>query len=49
MPIEIINVDSAKYQELLERGEGHFLDFKSKSVSPAKLDISKNLALLAGS
>ena len=37
MPIEIIDISIEKYTELLHRGEGHFLDFKSKNVTAARL------------
>jgi ATP-dependent DNA helicase RecG len=37
MPIERLVISGRKLDELLERGEGHFLDFKSIDVSPAKL------------
>ena len=34
MPIEIIDLSILKYTELLQRGEVHFLDFKSKGLQP---------------
>lgn len=37
MAIEIVTITPRQFGELLERGEGHFLDFKAKPVSPAKL------------
>jgi len=37
MTIDIITISDEQFSELLERGEGHFLDFKAKAVSPAKL------------
>jgi len=37
MSIDIVEISHSKYAELLTRGEGHFLEFKSKMVSPARL------------
>src|SRR4051794_8442485 len=37
MPIEIVEITDEKFRDLLGRGEGHFLDFKSKRITPAKL------------
>jgi len=37
MPIEVVDVSLDKYLELLRRGEGHFSEFKSTNVSPARL------------
>lgn len=37
MAIEISSISDAQFADLLDRGEGHFLDFKAKEVSPAKL------------
>lgn len=37
MAIEIVAVTDVQFADLLGRGEGHFLDFKAKAVSPAKL------------
>ncbi len=37
MAIEITTISDSQFADLLERGEGHFLDFKAKEVSPAKL------------
>jgi ATP-dependent DNA helicase RecG len=37
MPIDIVNVTNQQMKDLLSRGEGHFLDFKSTRVDPAKL------------
>lgn len=37
MAIEINSISDVQFAELLDRGEGHFLDFKAKEVSPAKL------------
>lgn len=45
MAIDIISITAAQFTEWLERGEGHFLDFKSKEVSPAKL--TKSLSAFA--
>lgn len=36
MAIEVTPITSLQFVELLARGEGHFLDFKSKDLSPAK-------------
>lgn len=38
-------VSSAQLQHLLEKSEGHFLDFKAKEISPAKL--TKSLSAFA--
>jgi ATP-dependent DNA helicase RecG len=45
MPIAAVATDLAKFLTLLERGEGHFLEFKSKSASPARL--TKSLSAFA--
>jgi ATP-dependent DNA helicase RecG len=37
MPIETLAISIQKYTELLQRGEGHFLDFKSRNIAAAKL------------
>ena len=37
MSIEIVKITDTQFAELIRRGEGHFLDFKAKAVSPAKL------------
>jgi ATP-dependent DNA helicase RecG len=37
MAIAIVPITKKQFAELLQRGEGHFLDFKAKAVSPAKL------------
>lgn len=37
MAIEINSISDVQFADLLDRGEGHFLDFKAKEVSPAKL------------
>jgi ATP-dependent DNA helicase RecG len=37
MPVEITTITAAQFAELIARGEGHFLDFKAKAVSPSKL------------
>jgi ATP-dependent DNA helicase RecG len=37
MPIDTVSMTRSQFANLLERGEGHFLDFKAKAVSPAKL------------
>ncbi|PAY06609.1 hypothetical protein CK489_27405 [Bradyrhizobium sp. UFLA03-84] len=45
MAIEITSISTAQFADLLDRGEGHFLDFKAKEVSPAKL--TKSLSAFA--
>lgn len=37
MAITTTAISDAQFADLLSRGEGHFLDFKAKEVSPAKL------------
>jgi ATP-dependent DNA helicase RecG len=37
LAIEITTISDSQFADLLERGEGHLLDFKAKEVSPAKL------------
>lgn len=37
MAIEVVDVAREKFLDLLERGEGHFLEFKSTKVAPARL------------
>lgn len=41
------NISSAEVVEILERNEGHFIDFKSKRITPAKL--SRTVCALANS
>jgi ATP-dependent DNA helicase RecG len=43
--IETTSISDAQFADLLSRGEGHFLDFKAKEVSPAKL--TKSLSAFA--
>lgn len=45
MPIEIHQIDSTKIDSLKERTEGHFIDFKSTRIKPAKL--TKTIAAFA--
>jgi ATP-dependent DNA helicase RecG len=45
LAIEITGISDAQFAELLARGESHFLDFKAKEVSPAKL--TKSLSAFA--
>jgi ATP-dependent DNA helicase RecG len=45
VPIEIATISPKQFAELIERDEGHFLDFKAKAVSPAKL--TKSLSAFA--
>jgi ATP-dependent DNA helicase RecG len=37
MPIEVAKIEQGQFLELIGRGEGHFLDFKSKRVKPANI------------
>jgi hypothetical protein len=37
MAIDTVSMTNSQFASLLDRGEGHFLDFKAKAVSPAKL------------
>jgi len=37
LAIDIVPISDSQFVDLLRRGEGHFLDFKAKQVSPAKL------------
>jgi ATP-dependent DNA helicase RecG len=37
LAIDIVTLTDSQFADLLGRGEGHFLDFKAKEVSPAKL------------
>lgn len=37
MAIDIVDISPDQFATVLERNEGHFLDFKAKEVSPAKL------------
>jgi ATP-dependent DNA helicase RecG len=37
LAIDITTISDSQFADLLQRGEGHFLDFKAKEVSPAKL------------
>jgi ATP-dependent DNA helicase RecG len=37
LAIDIVTVTDSQFADLLGHGEGHFLDFKAKEVSPAKL------------
>jgi ATP-dependent DNA helicase RecG len=43
--INTTTISDAQFADLLSRGEGHFLDFKAKEVSPGKL--SKSLSAFA--
>lgn len=45
MAINIVAMTDAQFADLLSRGEGHFLDYKAKEVSPAKL--TKSLSAFA--
>jgi ATP-dependent DNA helicase RecG len=45
MPISVVTTDLDKFLALLERGEGHFLEFKSKNSVPARL--TKSLSAFA--
>ena len=45
MAITITAISDAQFADLLARGEGHFLDYKAKEVSPAKL--TKSLSAFA--
>ena len=45
MSISVTAISDAQFAELLARGESHFLDFKAKEVSPAKL--TKSLSAFA--
>ncbi|QAU46943.1 ATP-binding protein [Bradyrhizobium guangzhouense] len=45
MAIDVTALSDAQFADLLARGEGHFLDFKAKEVSPAKL--TKSLSAFA--
>ena len=37
LAIDIVTISESQFADLLARGEGHFLDFKAKEVSPGKL------------
>jgi ATP-dependent DNA helicase RecG len=37
LAIDTTTISDTQFADLLERGEGHFLDFKAKEVSPTKL------------
>jgi ATP-dependent DNA helicase RecG len=45
LTIDITTISDSQFADLLDRGEGHFLDFKAKEVSPAKL--TKSLSAFA--
>ena len=45
MAIDVTALSDTQFADLLTRGEGHFLDFKAKEVSPAKL--TKSLSAFA--
>jgi ATP-dependent DNA helicase RecG len=45
MTIDVIAITEEQFGELLRRGEGHFLDFKARAISPAKL--TKTLSAFA--
>jgi ATP-dependent DNA helicase RecG len=45
LAITITAISDAQFADLLARGEGHFLDYKAKEVSPAKL--TKSLSAFA--
>jgi ATP-dependent DNA helicase RecG len=45
MPIDITSLTESQLRELFDRGEGHFLDFKSKRLAPGRL--TKTLSAFA--
>ncbi len=45
MPVDVIPTSQQKFVDLLGRGEGHFLDFKSKTSAPGRL--TKTLSAFA--
>lgn len=45
MPISTTRLSDDQFLDLLKRGEGHFLDFKSKAIAPASL--TKTLSAFA--
>jgi ATP-dependent DNA helicase RecG len=45
MPIDVVSTGQQKFMDLLVRGEGHFLDFKSKASTPRRL--TKTLSAFA--